>query len=595
MARTIEIEDTVTVGTLAERLSLPVTRLIGELMKNGVMATVNERIDFDTAQIIVTELGLDIELVRKAEEIVGVSTRSSRKNSDAADAETRPPVVAVMGHVDHGKTSLLDALLSLNVAKGEAGGITQHISAYQVDHTPKGAKKARAITFLDTPGHEAFAAIREHGAQLTDLVVLVVAADDGVKPQTLEAIRFARKAGVKIIVAINKMDKEGANPDRIKQQLSEQELLVEEWGGDTVVQEVSAKTKAGISELLDMILLVADVEDLKARVKLPASGLIIEARIEQGRGPVAHALVEEGTLKRGDFVVAGGTYARVRNLETTTGKVIAQAGPSTPVVMTGFKSAPEFGDQFEVVANEKAARALSETNSQARATSGRLDMNSNELIRMINRGNKLTELNVIVKADVQGSLTSVIDSIKTLDTDEVAIRIVASGVGSISENDVQLANTTGAIIYGFNVVLPANVRQLASRDKISIRLYNVIYELIDDAKAGLSNLLSDEIIETETGRLIIRGIFKTTKTEIICGGEVTKGKAIAPALVRISRDNEVLDPEVEVTGLKSGPTPVREVDTGQMCGISLKLNNKLELQEGDRLEFFTRTSVERTL
>ncbi len=598
MARTIEIEDTVTVGTLAERLSLPVTRLIGELMKNGVMATVNERIDFDTAQIIVTELGLDIELIRKAEEIVGVSTRSSRKNSDAADAETRPPVVAVMGHVDHGKTSLLDALLSLNVAKGEAGGITQHISAYQVDHVqtgPKGAKTARAITFLDTPGHEAFAAIREHGAQLTDLVVLVVAADDGVKPQTLEAIRFARKAGVKIIVAINKMDKEGANPDRIKQQLSEQELLVEEWGGDTVVQEVSAKTKAGIPELLDMILLVADVEDLKARVKLPASGLIIEARIEQGRGPVAHALVEEGTLKRGDFVVAGGTYARVRNLETTTGKVIAQAGPSTPVVMTGFKAAPEFGDQFEVVANEKAARALSETNSQARSTSGRLDMNSNELIRMINRGNKLTELNVIVKADVQGSLTSVIDSIKTLDTDEVAIRIVASGVGAISENDVQLANTTGAIIYGFSVTLPANVRQLASRDKISIRLYNVIYELIDDAKAGLSDLLADEIIETETGRLIIRGIFKTTKTEIICGGEVTKGKAIAPSLVKISRNDEILDSEVEVTGLKSGPTTVREVDTGQMCGVSLKLNNKLDLQEGDRLEFFTRTSVERTL
>jgi translation initiation factor IF-2 len=598
MARTIEIEDTVTVGTLAERLSLPVTRLIGELMKNGVMATVNERIDFDTAQIIVTELGLDIELARKAEEIVGVSTRSNRKNSDAADAETRPPVVAVMGHVDHGKTSLLDALLSLSVAKGEAGGITQHISAYQVDHTPKGAKTARAITFLDTPGHEAFAAIREHGAQLTDLVVLVVAADDGVKPQTLEAIRFARKAGVKIIVAINKMDKEGANPDRIKQQLSEQELLVEEWGGDTVVQEVSAKTKAGIPELLDMILLVADVEDLKARVKLPASGLIIEARIEQGRGPVAHALVEEGTLKRGDFVVAGGTYARVRNLETTTGKVIAQAGPSTPVVMTGFKAAPEFGDQFKVVANEKAARALAETNAQARATSGRLDMNSNELIRMINRGNKLTELNVIVKADVQGSLTSVIDSIKTLDTDEVAIRIVASGVGSISENDVQLANTTGAIIYGFNVVLPANVRQLASRDKISIRLYNVIYELIDDAKAGLSNLLADEIIETETGRLIIRGIFKTTKTEVICGGEVTKGKAIAPALVKIYRGDEMLDPEVEVTGLKSGPTAVREVDTGQMCGVSLhptSSKGKLDLQEGDRLEFFTRTSVERTL
>jgi translation initiation factor IF-2 len=589
MAREIEIEEHITVGTLAERLSLPVTRLIAELMKNGVMATVNERIDFDTAQIIVQELGLDIELVRKAAEPVGVSSRSSRKNSDAADAETRPPVVAVMGHVDHGKTSLLDAMLSLNVAKGEAGGITQHISAYQVDHND------RAITFLDTPGHEAFAAIRAHGAQLTDLVVLVVAADDGIKPQTLEAIRFARQAGVKIIVAINKIDKEGADVNRIKQQLSEQDLLIEEWGGDTVVQEVSAKTKQGIPELLDMILLVADVEDLKARTNMPASGLIIEAQVEQGRGPVARALVEEGLLKRGDFVVAGGTYARVRNLETTTGKTLDKAGPSTPVVMTGFKATPEFGDQFEVVQNEKLARSKAATNAEARATSGRLDMNSNELIRMINRGNKLTELNIIVKADVQGSLTSVIDSLKTLDTDEVAIRVVASGVGSISENDVQLAHTTDAIIYGFNVSLPPNVRQLASRDKISIRMYNVIYELIDDAKEGLSALLSDEVIETEVGRLIIRGIFKTTKTEIICGGEVTKGKVVAPAFVRIMRDNDIVAPEVEVTGLKRGPTETKEVLEGEMCGVSLHTSAKLDLQEGDRLEFFTRQTVARSL
>jgi translation initiation factor IF-2 len=598
MARTIEIEETVTVGTLAEHLSLPVTRLIGELMKNGIMATVNERIDFDTAQIIVEELGLDIELARKAaDEPDGLAQRKHTKNSDAADAEIRPPVVAVMGHVDHGKTSLLDALLNQNVAKGEAGGITQHISAYQVEHETKaGGKQAtRAITFLDTPGHEAFAAIREHGAQLTDLVVLVVAADDGVKPQTVEAIRFANKAGVKIIVAINKMDKEGANAERVKQQLSEHKLLPEEWGGDTVFQEVSAKTKKGISELLDMILLVADVEELKARVNLPASGLVIEAHVEQGRGPVAHGLVEEGTLKRGDFVVAGGTYARLRNLESTRGQAITEAGPSTPVVMTGFKRAPEFGDNFVVVPNEKAARAMAEQRAAARQSSGRLDMNSSELIRMINRGNKLTELNIIVKADVQGSLTSVIDSLKSLDTEEVAVRVVASGVGAISENDVQLARTTGAIIYGFSVTLPPNVRQLASRDKISIRLYNIIYELIDDAKSELSDLLAPEVKETETGRLIIRGIFKTTKAEIICGGEVTKGKAVAPALVRISRDNEVIAPEVKVAGLKRGPTETKEVLEGEMCGVSLHPTGKLDLQEGDRLEFFTRTTVERSL
>lgn len=590
MARTIEIEDTVTVGTLAERLSLPVTRLIGELMKNGIMATVNERIDFDTAQIIVEELGLDITLSRKSNEPV---SRVRAKNSDAADAETRPPVVAVMGHVDHGKTSLLDALLNLQVAKSEAGGITQHISAYQVQHGPAG--KQRAITFLDTPGHEAFAAIREHGAQLTDLVVLVVAADDGVKPQTLEAIRFARKAGVKIIVAINKIDKEGADSNRVKQQLAEHELLPEEWGGNTVIQEVSAKTKQGISELLDMILLVADVEDLKARVKLPASGLIIEAHVEQGRGPVAHALIEEGTLSRGDFVVAGATYARVRNLETTTGQAIDKATPSTPVIMTGFKKAPEFGDLFQVVKDEKQARAMAEQQAAARQTSGRLDMSSNELIRMINRNNQVDELNIIIKADVQGSLTSVIDSLKTLDTDEVAVRIVASGVGAVSENDVQLAHTTGAIIYGFSVGLPANVRRLASRDKVPVRLYNIIYELIDDVKTGLSDLLSPEIQETETGRLIIRGIFKTTKSEVICGGEVTKGKAVAPALVRITRGDETIAPEVEVSGLKRGPTETKEVLEGEMCGVSLRPNGKLELQEGDRLEFFTRTSVERTL
>ena len=361
------------------------------------------------------------------------------------------------------------------------------------------------------------------------------------------------------------------------------------------MQEVSAKTKKGIPELLDMILLVADVEDLKARTSPPASGLIIEARIEQGRGPVAHALVEEGVLKRGSFVVAGGTYARVRNLETTTGKAIETAGPSTPVVMTGFKSAPEFGDQFSVVPNEKVARAEAAANAEARTMSGRLDMNSSELIRMINRSNKVTELNIIVKADVQGSLTSVIDSLKSMDTDEVAIRVVASGVGPISENDVQLARTTSAVIYGFNVTLPTNVRQLASRDKISIRLYNVIYELIDDAKNGLSDLLSDEVIETETGRLIIRGIFKTTKTEIICGGEVTKGKAVAPALVRVSRGDEVLAQEVSVSGLKRGPTETKEVLEGEMCGVSLHPNGKLDLQEGDRLEFFTRTTIARTL
>lgn len=584
MATTIEIEDMITVGNLAEQLQLPVTQLIGELMKNGVMATVNERIDFDTAQIIVGELDLDIELTKK--EAAEAAAREKRVTSDKA--ESRPPVVAVMGHVDHGKTSLLDAIRGANVVKGEAGGITQHISAYQIAHGD------RKITFLDTPGHEAFAALREHGAQLTDVAIIVVAADDGIKPQTLEAIRFARKAGVKMIIAANKIDKEGADINRLKQQLSEHDLMVEEWGGDTIVVPVSAKTKQGIPELLDMVLLVADVEDLKADTQTPAGGLIIEAHMEQGRGPVAEALVETGTLKPGAFIVAGTTYARIRNLESTSGEPLKTATPSTPVVITGFKSLPEFGDEFTVVKDEKAARDQVASTVRTKGAGGKLDINSTELIRLINRSNKLNELNIIVKADVQGSLTSVIDSLKGLDTEEVAIRVVGSGVGTINENDVHMAHTSNAIIYGFNVQMPTNIKQLASRDKVSIRLYRIIYELIDDVKEELTKLLPDVIVETEVGRLVVKGIFKTSKTEIICGGEVTKGKMIAPALAKVMRGDEVLG-EVEVTVLKRGPQEAKEVFEGEMCGMTFKSTSKIDLQLDDRIELFTREVVARSL
>lgn len=587
MAATIEIDNMITVGTLAEKLMLPVTKLIAELMKNGVMATVNEQIDFDTAEIIVSELGLDVELKRAAAEKDTPKIREKQPVSESATS--RPPVVAVMGHVDHGKTSLLDAIRNANVAKGEAGGITQHISAYQVTHGD------RRITFLDTPGHEAFAAIREHGADLTDIAVIVVAADDGIKPQTTEAIRFARKAGVKIVVAINKVDKEGADVNRVKQQLAENDLMVEEWGGDTVVQEVSAKTGQGVSELLDMLLLLADVEDLRAEVDVPARGLVIEARVEQGRGPVAHALIEAGTLRRGEFVVAGSTYAKVRNLETTTGEALTVAGPSTPVLMTGFKTLPEFADEFVAVKDEKVARSQAESNARAKATtSSRHGINSNELIRMINRNNQVQELNVLIKADVQGSLTSVIDSLKALDTEEVAIRVVGSGIGAVNDNDVHLAQSSSAIIYGFNIAIPGNIRQIASRDKVSVRLYKVIYELIDDAKAELSELLLPQIVTTDLGRLIVRAVFKTTKTEVICGGEVTKGHLTMPAFARVMRDDEVLG-EVEVTNLKRGPQDAKEVLEGEMCGLSFKTERRIDLQEGDRLELFTRETVNRTL
>jgi translation initiation factor IF-2 len=587
MANTIEIEDNITVGTLAEKLMIPVTRLIAELMKNGIMATVNERIDFDTAQIIVGELDLEVELQKRDAAKDAVPVRVKQATSDKA--AVRAPVVAVMGHVDHGKTSLLDAIRGADVAKGEAGGITQHISAYQIVHND------RPITFLDTPGHEAFAAIREHGAMLTDIVIIVVAADDGIKPQTIEAIRFARKAGVKIIVAINKIDKEGANSNQIKQQLAEHDLLIEEWGGDTIVLEVSAKTKQGVPELLDMILLVTDVEDLRADIDVPARGLIIEAHVEQGRGPVAHALIEAGTLKQGDFVVTGSTYAKIRNLESTDGKAITEALPSTPVVITGFKQLPEFGDEFTVAANEKLARAESEQTAVTKNSGGnRLDMNSTELIRIINRNNQITELNVIIKADVQGSLTSVIDSLKGLDTEEVAVRVVGSGIGAITENDIHMAHTSNAIIYGFNVTLPAGVKQLASRDKVIIRLYKVIYELIDDTREELSKLLAPEVIETDLGRLVVKAVFKTTKNEVICGGEVTKGKLTVPALARVTRGDEKLA-EVEITNLKRGPGDTKEVFEGEMCGLSFHSSSRVELQEGDRIELFTRESITRHL
>lgn len=586
MARTIEIEDMITVGTLAEKLSLPVTKLIGELMKNGVMATVNERIDFDTAQIIVGELGLDVSLSKKVVESVAPSREKNREYSE--NATSRPPVVAVMGHVDHGKTSLLDAIRGAQVAKGEAGGITQHISAYQIK------RKDRAITFLDTPGHEAFAAIREHGAHLTDIAIIVVAADDGIKPQTVEAIRFARKAGVKIIVAINKIDKEGADANRVKQQLAEHELLPEEWGGDTVIVEVSAKTKQGIDNLLDMVLLVTDVEDLKADATGPATGLIIEAHMEQGRGPIANALIEEGTVKVGDFVVAGTTYAKIRAMQASDGTAIKEATPSTPVVIAGFKTLPEFGDEFNVVANEKEARNQSEQAALQHKTASGRDMSSSELIRMINRNNQVQNLNIIVRADVQGSLTSVIDSLKALDTDEVAVHVVSSGVGAITENDLHLAGTSGAIIYGFNVMVPANIKRLASRDKVSIRLYKVIYELIDDVKQGLSSLLAPEIVETDTGRLVVRAIFKTTKTEVICGGEVTKGKLVVPAIARVMRDGKQLA-EVEITNLKRGPQDAKEVFEGEMCGLSFKTTSRVDIEEGDHIELFTREMVTRSL
>ena len=583
--KTIEITETVTVGDLAKKLDIPVTALITELMKNGVMATVNEKIDFDTAEIVVAEIDEEITLSKAQEQEKEISRVKRELNDKAVD---RPPVVAVMGHVDHGKTSLLDAIRGDKVADGEAGGITQHISAYQVHH------KDRDITFLDTPGHEAFAALREHGAVLTDVAIIVIAADDGIKPQTEEAIRFAQKAGVKIVIAINKIDKEGANTNLIKQQLSEKNLLVEEWGGDTVVVEVSAKTKIGIDKLLDMVLLVADVEELKADADGEPEGLIIEAHMEKGRGPVATALVEHGFLKPGAIIVAGSTYGKVRTLQAVGLGDIDSAGPSTPVVITGFKKLPQFGDVFKLAKNEKEARSMAEKNAAESGDSKRLDMTSSDLISMINKQRDSSEVNVILRADVQGSLTSVADSLRSLENKEVSVRVVGSGVGNISESDISMAATSNAIIYGFNVEVPVEVKRQANRDDITLRVFNVIYELIDDVKLEMEDRLAPEIVETEVGRVIIKGVFRTTQKQVICGGEVTKGKAKPGVLAKIYRDDEEIA-EAQVEKVQRQQAEAKEVVEGEMCGLQLVTTQKVAIKEGDRVEFITREVVKRTL
>lgn len=590
--KVLSIANSITVGELADVLNLPVTTLIGELFKNGIAATINQRIDFETATIIVEELGLDVELQKK--DVSGPSgERRVRELSDKA--VDRPPIVAVMGHVDHGKTSLLDAILDKKVVDGEAGGITQHISAYQTE------RKGRSITLLDTPGHEAFAALRQHGATLTDVVIIVVAADDGVKPQTVEAIRFARSANAKIVVAINKIDKETANSQLVKTQLAtEHNLNPEEWGGDTVMVEVSAKTGQGVDTLLDMVLLVADIEELKAEANVPAEGLVIEAHMETGRGAVVGLLVEQGMLRPGSFLVAGTSYGKVRTLQDFAGKTIKEAGPSTPVTITGFKEIPQFGDIFEVFKNEKEAKAKASTvRLEREANIASTNVTGADLLKLMTQKHEAQDFNVIVKADVQGSLTSVMDSLKLIDTGgEVSLHVVSSGVGNITENDVRLAVDGKTVIYGFNVELPPAVKQLATRERAEVRIYKIIYELLDDAKSSMEKLLAPEVVETEVGALEVKGVFHTTKDEVIAGGLVTSGKITPGLLVRIKRgkgEKAELLGEGEITNLQREKIAAKEVFEGDMCGLNLKINKRVLLEIGDHLEFFTREVVERHL
>ena len=586
MSRVIEIDKTVTISSLAQELELPAANLVAELLKHGVMVTLNEKIDIDTATILIEELGLDVEFKQK-QTIHSRSTQIDKKRNNPV-YKARPPVVAIMGHVDHGKTSLLDKICNHSTVDAEAGGITQHISAYQAEYNK------RTLTLLDTPGHEAFASIREHGVILTDLVIIVVAADDGLKPQTFEAIRFAEKAKVKMIVAVNKIDKDEAGLNRVKQQLSDNKLLPDDWGGDLMVVPVSAKTGQGIDKLLEAVLLVTDLDELKADSKGNATGLVIEARMQTGMGPIAVVLIQEGVLNMGDYCVAGATYGRIKTLKDFRNKTIQSAGASAPVVVCGLKSLPEFGDEFYVVATEKEAKKLATTYGQSLGTKSS-GMTSSEMLRLMQRRSSVSEYNVIVKADVQGSLTSVLDSIKGIDTDEVSSRVVASGVGNVSEGDIRLAKATGAVIYCFNVKPPTSINRMATQQAVSIKVYNVIYELLDDVKGVLETLLEPEVTESDLGTLTIKGVFKTTKSEIICGGQLLKGKLTLPAYANVLRNDKVLASDLPVSGLRKEAKEVNEVSAGEMCGVQLEAKAKLLLQEDDVLELYQRKVQQRKL
>ena len=497
----------------------------------------------------------------------------------------------LLGSPGCGKTSLLDAIRNTSVSTHEAGGITQHIGAYQV------VCQGKKIVFLDTPGHEAFTAMRARGAQITDVAILVVAADDGVMPQTVEAIRFARSANAKIVVAINKVDKDTANPQLVKTQLaSEHGLNPEEWGGDTVMVEVSAKTGQNLDKLLDMVLLVADMEDLRADEDVPAEGLVIEAHMETGRGAVVGLLVENGHLRPGHYLVAGTAYGRVRTLQDFRGKTVKDAGPSTPVNVTGFKELPQFGDGFGIAKSEKEARNLAQkAKIEQEKMAATTNITGADILKMMNQKLDAEEFNVIIKADVQGSVTSVVDSLKLIDTGgEVELHVVGTGVGNISENDIHLAVGENTVIYGFNVDLPPAVKRLAAREHVEVRIFKVIYELLDNAKDSMEALLAPEVVETEIGELEVKGVFRTMREEIIAGGEVKRGKVAKGLLARVKRGKEQIA-EVEVSSVQRQQQEAKEVFEGEMCGLSLKTKKKITLEIGDKLEFFTRELVKKTL
>lgn len=578
----IVIPETITVRELAEKLNRNPAEIMKKLMGLGIMAAINQTIDFETAEILAAEFDVAVESEKTEEEEL-----LQEIVDDEANLVPRPPVVTVMGHVDHGKTSLLDAIRKTNVVSSEAGGITQHIGAYQVEI------EGEKITFIDTPGHEAFTAMRARGAQVTDIAVLVVAADDGVMPQTVEAINHAKAAGVPIIVAINKVDKPDANPDRVKQQLTEYNLVAEEWGGDTIMVPVSAKTGKGIQQLLEMILLVAEMRELAANPNRPAEGVVIESRLDKGRGPVATVLVQKGTLRVGDSILCGLTWGKVRAMVDDRGQRVETAEPSCPVEVVGLEEVPMAGDIFRVVdekiAKQVSAMRLDGKKREEQAKTARVSLD--DLFKQIKEG-EVKELNLIVKGDVQGSIEALTQSLLRLSTDEVKVNVIHSGVGAITETDVMLASASKAIIIGFNVRPDSKARKYAENEHIDVRLYRVIYEAIDDVKKAMGGLLEPELREVFLGRAEVRAVFKIPKVGNVAGCYVQEGKINRNARVRLLRDGVVLF-EGGLASLKRFKDDVREVVEGYECGIGIADFN--DVKEGDIIEAYTIEQIPREL
>ena len=572
----VQIPEEITVGELATRLKQTAANVIKKLMGLGVMASVSEVIDFDTASLIADEFGAKVE----KEVHVSIEERLFEQDEDPEESlQERPPVVVVMGHVDHGKTSILDAIRKSHVTAGEAGGITQHIGAYQV------TADGKVITFLDTPGHEAFTSMRARGANLTDIAVLVVAADDGIMPQTVESINHAKAAGVSIIVAINKMDKPTANPDRVMEQLTQYELVPEQWGGDVICVPVSALTGAGISDLLENINLVAEVKELKANPDRRAKGAVIEARLDKGQGPVATILVQKGTLHKGDCVIAGTAVGRVRTMKNDKGQFIEEAGPSTPVEITGLTEVPSAGDLFDAVADEKLARELADKRAaeeKERQFSSYQKVTLDNLFSQIAEGER-KQLDIIVKADVQGSAEAVKQSLEKISNDEVRVKVIHAGVGAINKSDVMLANAGNAIIIGFNVRPDPVAKEEAAQCEVEMRMYRVIYDAINDVTDAMKGMLAPKIREVEQGRLEVRQVYKISSVGLVAGSYVQEGKITRNSKIRVVRDGIVIT-EDEIASLRRFKDDVKEVAQGYECGVTLE--KFADIKEGDIFEAY---------